>query len=60
MQTTLVVVRPFGSHAVGDFITAADTITQILASDHAKCVVKMAPPAAAPASTAEPASKMGA
>lgn len=56
MQTTLVVVRPFGPHAVGDVITTPDTVTQILASDHAKCVVKMVNPATAPAGTA----KMGA
>jgi hypothetical protein len=43
MQPTLVVVRPFGPHAVGDVITAADTIAQILASDHANHVVKVSP-----------------
>ena len=60
MQTTLVVVRPFGTHAVGDFITTADAVTQILASDHAKCVVKMVPPVAAAAVTAAPTAKTGA
>lgn len=43
MQPTLVVVRPFGPHAVGDVITAPDAIAQILAADHAFHVVKVAP-----------------
>ncbi len=57
MQTTLVVVRPFGSYAIGDFITTADTVGQILASDQARCVVRAAMPVAAVASAAAPAAK---
>lgn len=41
MQPTLVVVRPFGTHAVGDVITASDDIARILASDLAAYVVKV-------------------
>ncbi len=52
MQTILVVVRPFGSYVIGDFITASDIIAQTLASDHAKCVVRMVPPAGPPAAAA--------
>lgn len=43
MQPTLVVIRPFGGHAIGDIVTAADAVTQILASDHADQVVKVIP-----------------
>ena len=43
MQPTLVVVRPFGPHAIGDVIVAPDLVTQILASDHAEHVVKVTP-----------------
>ena len=39
MDTTLVVVRPFGPHAIGDRIIDAETITATLASDHAGNVV---------------------
>ncbi len=52
MQTTLVVVRPFGSYAIGDLITTPDTVSQILASDQARCVVRAALPAAAAAAPA--------
>ena len=49
MDLTLVVVRPFGPHAVGDRITDTTAITATLASDHAHCVVAVQPayPAAA-------------
>ncbi len=40
---TLVVVRAFASYAIGEVITAAEAIAQILASDHAEHVVKVAP-----------------
>jgi hypothetical protein len=39
MDITLVVVRPFGLHAIGDRITAAEVVTATLASDHANAVV---------------------
>ena len=39
----LVVVRAFASYAIGDVITSAETIVQILASDLAAHVVKVAP-----------------
>ncbi len=42
--TQLVVVRPFGTYAIGTVITAADMIAKILASDHADHVVKVAHP----------------
>ena len=44
MQTTLVVVRAFGPHAIGDLIAAASDVTQTLASEHAGYVVQMVPP----------------
>jgi hypothetical protein len=43
MQPTLVVVRPFGSHDIGDAIIAPADVTKILASDHREHVVKVAP-----------------
>lgn len=43
MQPTLVVICAFGDHAIGDIVTAADVVTQILASDHADHVVKVTP-----------------
>jgi hypothetical protein len=46
MQTTLVVVRAFGSHAIGDLVMSPSEITQILASEHVNYVVQMVPPAA--------------
>ncbi len=42
MQPTLVVVRPFGPHAIGDVITAAADVAKILASDHRDHVVRVA------------------
>ncbi len=45
MDFTLVVVRPFGPHAVGDRITDPDAITAALASDHADSVVAVQAPA---------------
>ncbi len=44
MDTTLVVVRPFGLRAIGDRITAAEDIVAILASDHAGHVVAIKMP----------------
>ncbi len=41
----LVVVRPFGSHRVGDVITDESSIKSILASEHAEHVVRIVPPA---------------
>ncbi len=43
MQPTLVVVRPFGQHAIGDLIVAPDAVAQILDSDNAEHVVKIVP-----------------
>ena len=43
MQPTLVVVRAFGPHAIGDVITTPDAVAAILASEHAGHVVKLAP-----------------
>ena len=43
MQPTLIVVRAFGPHAIGDVIVAVDLVAQILASDHAEHVVKVTP-----------------
>ena len=42
MQTILVVVRPFGSYAIGDVITSPDVIAKALA-DHPTHVVKINP-----------------
>ncbi len=55
MQTTLVVVRAFGPHAVGDRIVEPDAIAGTLASDHAGSVVAVqaAAPAPAPAAKGE-------
>jgi hypothetical protein len=43
MDMHLVVVRPFGGHTRGDIITDAVRITQILNSEHARSVVRVAP-----------------
>lgn len=43
MHPTLVVVRAFGPYAIGDIITAPNTVATILASDHASHVVKTTP-----------------
>jgi hypothetical protein len=54
MTPTLVVVRPFGTHAKGDAIADAATVAQILATEHATKVVRVfstATPAPAPAPT---------
>ena len=50
MQNTLVVVRAFGSHAIGDLIVVPATVVEILASEHAGYVVQTVLPA-----TPEPA-----
>ena len=44
MDTTLVVVRPFGPHAVGDRITVPTDIAATLASEHARNVVRVPSP----------------
>ncbi len=53
MTTTLVVVRPFGTHAKGDAISDAAAIAAILAGEQARNVVRVQaaaspPPAPAP------------
>ena len=48
MQTTLVVVRAFGDHAIGDLITDSTQVTGTLASEHGSYVVQMIPPSPAP------------
>jgi hypothetical protein len=45
MDTILVVVRAFGSHAIGDRVTTPADITAILASEHAGSVVAIPQPA---------------
>ncbi len=45
MNTTLVVVRAFGSHAKGDVITDAAAIAIILASEQVQNVVRVLTPA---------------
>ena len=42
MHPSLVVVRAFGPHAVGDAITAPDAVATVLASEHSEHVVKIA------------------
>ncbi len=44
MNITLVVVRAFGSHAVGDRITVPEVVAATLASDHANAVVAVSAP----------------
>ena len=41
MQFSLVVVRPFGDHAVGDVITDANEIARILGSELTGHVVRV-------------------
>ena len=53
MDRTLVVVRPFGTHVIGERITAADVVSAILASDHAHAVVAVGTVPTSPASTPE-------
>ena len=48
MDITLVVVRAFGSHAVGDRITGPEVVSATLASDHATAVVPVATPSPTP------------
>ena len=44
MDTTLVVVRPFGPHAIGDRITVPEDVAAMLASPHADHVVAVRAP----------------
>ena len=44
MEITLVVVRAFGPHAIGDRITAPEVVAATLASDHAGAVVAISTP----------------
>ena len=44
MDITLVVVCPFGPHAIGDRITAPEVVSATLASDHAGNVVAIPTP----------------
>ncbi len=48
MDITLVVVRAFGPHAVGDRITALEVVSATLASDHAHAVVAIPTPTIEP------------
>lgn len=41
MNSALIVVRPFGVHAVGDVITDAARATELLAGEHAHDVVRV-------------------
>jgi len=45
MNMHLVVVKSFSGFARGDIITDAVRITEILNSEHARCVVRVATPA---------------
>lgn len=55
MRTALVVVRPFGSHAIGDVITDEAEADRVLTGEHADSVVRVphdfAQPQAAPTHT---------
>ena len=44
MDITLVVVRAFGPHAIGDRITTAEEINATLGSEHAGHVVRLTIP----------------
>ncbi len=54
MDITLVVVRPFGPHAIGDRITAPEVVAATLASDHANAVVPIVTPVNTPTPTPNP------
>lgn len=41
MKSALIVVRPFGAHAIGDVITDAGKAGELLASEHAHDVVRV-------------------
>lgn len=45
MNIHLVVVRPFAGLARGDVVADAVQITEILSSEHARCVVRVMTPA---------------
>lgn len=45
MDTHLVVVKPFGGLARGDIVTDTTRIAEILNSEHARSVVRVAAPA---------------
>jgi hypothetical protein len=49
----LLVVRPFGAYAVGDRITDADTIIQLLRDENASKLVRVAPLPPPPAAAAK-------
>ena len=44
MEITLVVVRPFGTHAIGDRITLPAKVAEALASGNRGCVVPIQTP----------------
>ena len=46
MEITLVVVRAFGPHDVGDRINAPEVVAATLATEHAHAVVAVPAPAA--------------
>ena len=45
MELHLVVVRAFGRYAKGDAVAEAKAMAEILAGEHAGCVVRVAAPA---------------
>ncbi len=47
MTNVLLVVRPFGPHAVGDLIAAPRDMREVLAGAHVQDVIKVAVPMAA-------------
>jgi hypothetical protein len=49
MKTVLLVVRPFGRHALGDLITDAVSIRAAETGEHAQNVVRIQAPAEATA-----------
>lgn len=54
MLTNLIVVRSFGPHAIGDLLTDAALIGDVLASEHAGYVVQMMPPKGPAPATPQP------
>jgi hypothetical protein len=44
MDAVLIVVRPFGGHAVGDVIADAGAMRDALKGEHARDVVRVAAP----------------
>lgn len=45
MQVHLVVIKPFASFSRGDIVTDAERVAEILKSEHAQRVVRVAAPA---------------